>query len=163
MSLPNGWKKAPLSCGQSPYDILLLVEGDPFFRLIGMSSVDTEYSIYEIPKATKLSEIVLYFRIGSHNAFVYGSEEGELVRQFENIVSEFEKIIGCTPVFADSAGLKLIFQKGITESEIVKLSNLFSEENALRMGIENYFLEWDGQSPMLERVKEEGYIHFWWD
>lgn len=162
-NLPKDWKKVELPERLSPYDILWQREGDPYFRLIGMSPDDNEYKIYEIPMGTKLGEIASYFQIGSQNAFVYGCEEDELLREFEGILTELEKIVHPIPVFADCAGLKLIFPRGICESEIFEISMLFSEENAFRMGVEKYFLEWDGQSPMLEQVKDDGFIHFWWD
>ena len=131
-------------------------------RLYGM--VEHEgYRLYEIPATTPVSDVVIYFRVGSHGAIQDGTDSDELVRKVAAVTDRLAGIIPVGPFFADAAGLKLRFLRRVSDVDFSRISALFPEDDICSLGLERYIAEWDGESPILEPIIREGFLHLWWD
>ena len=60
--------------------------------------------------------------------------------------TKIASIIPCRVIFADSAGLKLKFNRQITEQELTRIEALFPESEAMQAGLDRYISEWDGKT-----------------
>ena len=120
---------------------------------------DPGYRIYSIPAGTPVEEVVRFFEVGSHD----GGDTAETVALVAAKASKIAEIIPCHVVFADAAGLKLRFDRQVTDDDIRKFEALFPEEDVMQAGLERYFSESDGEGSIFELVKEENLFHFWWD
>jgi hypothetical protein len=124
---------------------------------------DEGYQIYEMPAGTAASEVVRYFRVGSHGVLNTGGDPDELIARVAVIADKISKIVPARPFFADGAGLKLKFLKRITKADLKKIEALFPEDEMFELGLEGYVSDWDGESGILDQVIEEGVFRFWWD
>lgn len=163
MALPPDWKAGEMvsverSYGEPPEST------DPERHLFfGLYGEDPGHRIYDIPANVKISEIVRQFRVGSQGAMSYGLDENQTVETVALNADKIAAIIPCRVIFADEAGLKLKFEKQISESELAKIESLFPLDDAMGAGLEKYISEWDGESRLLGSLLAENLIHFWWD
>lgn len=117
------------------------------------------YRIYSIPAGTPVEEVVRYFEVGSH----YGGDTAETVALVAAKASKIAEIIPCHVVFADAAGLKLRFDRQVTDEDLTKIEALFPGEEMMQAGLERYLSESDGEGSIFDLVKQENLFHFWWD
>jgi hypothetical protein len=106
--------------------------------IFGMSQDDKEHHLYMIPKDTPISDVVQYFKVGSHGASSYGFDSQQTINMVSEKASKIDMIIPCRVVFADAAGLKLKFERNITEPELSYIESLFPEEDAMQCGLDRY-------------------------
>ncbi len=163
MNLPDGWTASePL-----PHD---QIYSDPpenpnssLINIYGAHEADAGHRLYSIPAETPLAEIIQEFGVGSHSSISYGHSVKETVALVTSKATEIGKIIPFRPTFADSAGLKLRFNRQITENELERITALFSDTEMMQAGLERYLSESDGEHSIFAPVMKENLFHFWWD
>ena len=128
-----------------------LLDGDPGHRL------------YSVPAGTPVAQVVRVFAVGSHSEISYGDDAAETIEIVAAKATKIGEIIPCHIVFADAAGLKLRFERQVTDDDIRKIEALFPLDEMMQSGLERYLSEWDGEGSVLAPVKEENLFHFWWD
>ncbi|SHK80057.1 hypothetical protein SAMN02745216_04094 [Desulfatibacillum alkenivorans DSM 16219] len=131
--------------------------------LWGMMEGDAGHRLYDIPMDASVEEIVQVFQVGAHNAYIRGVNEQESVDMTASVAKKIEKLIPFRVIFADQAGLKLKFERQITEPELQNLEGWLTKDDPFQAGLEIYISEWDGESPLLAPVLEENLLHLWWD
>ncbi len=131
--------------------------------LVGMLESDQGHRLYEIPVHAPLADIVRVFQVGAHGAESCNYDVAATVALVADKATKIAGIIPCRVIFADSAGLKLRFERQVTPAELKRIEALFSEEEVMQAGLERYLSEWDGSSPLLAPVIKENLLHFWWD
>ena len=129
----------------------------------GLRDSDPSHRLYSIPTDTPIAEVVRVFAVGSHSEISYGDNAAETVAIVADKATKIREIIPCHVVFADSAGLKLRFDRQVTDDDLGKIEALFPEEQMMQAGLERYISEWDGDGSILEPLKQENLFHFWWD
>lgn len=159
---PSDWNVCGTASPEDIYDEPAQPKDSGRLRLYGMVE-DQGYRVYEIPAGTAASEVVRHFRVGSHGVLDTGGDPQELIARVAVIADEISKIVPARPFFADGAGLKLKFLKGITKADLKKIEALFPEDQMFELGLGGDVADWDGESGMLDRVIEEGVFRFWWD
>ena len=163
VELPEGWQASQIIDSQSTHGEPTQPSDPSKIALHGLLNEDNEYRIYTIPANTPIAKIIEFFSVGSHGAVNNGYSIKETVSKVANTASALACIFPVRCTFADGAGLKLRFLREITDSEINQIEKLFSEGDEIQLGLERYISEWDGQSALLQPIKEEGLIQLWWD
>jgi hypothetical protein len=161
--LSNGWFVGDVVENNSIYGDPPTSNDNEMVIFFGMSQDDKAHHLYMIPKNTPISDVVKYFKVGSHGAISYGFDSQQTINMVSEKASKIDMIIPCRVVFADPAGLKLKFERNITESELSNIESMFPEEEAMQSGLDRYISDWDGKGRLLSPVKEENMIQFWWD
>jgi len=136
---------------------------DPGTQFLYGARDNEGHRIYEIPARAKVADIVHFFEVGGFRAQSYGYDKKQTIDLVAEKATKISEIIPCRAIFADGAGLKLKFERPITDEELSQIEQLFPVEIAMQAGMEVYLSTWDGQSLKLTQVKEENLIQFWWD
>ena len=139
---------------EKQYDMPPVAE-DGFYTLCGFAEGDEELMYYTVPSATTVREIVRYFEVGAH-----GGVDGECVA---GKASKLVEMFGGHAVYADPAGLKIKFDKIVTESDLDAIGALFDSDEDVMAGGEMYMSMWEEDKHMYAPVLEENVYHFWWD
>ncbi len=104
-----------------------------------------------------------YFSVGAHNASCWDGGADALIPEIATIAERIGEIVPSRAFFADQGGIKIKFSKKLSAVEFEEIVKLFPEDHLIKYGLDIYLSEWDGESPMLERIKRDQYIHLWWD
>lgn len=131
-------------------------------EFFGMRGYDKGHRIYSIPADTPVGDVVRYFQVSSHNAL----HDEDIPRTIDLVAEKAEQIaalVPCRVIFADAAGLKLKFDRQISEDELAQIEAFFPEDQMMDAGLERYISEFDPDKPLLASVLKENLFHFWWD
>jgi hypothetical protein len=161
--LPEGWQAGEFVTGDALYADPPPSSDPKAIHVIGALEGDRVHRLFRIPSVTPVSELVTVFQVGSHGADSYGYDRQEAIDLVARNATEITTRIDSRITFADQAGLKIRFHKPITADELRSLESLFSENQMMMAGLENYLSEWDGVGPLLSEVQRVGLLHFWWD
>jgi hypothetical protein len=161
--IPDDWSIKNLVEQDSVYGDL--PEFGDFSRVyfFGLLEDEQEYKIYSVPLNTPIKRIVQKFKVGSHGAMNYGYDVESVVSLVAENAEKINKLIPCRVIFADSAGLKLKFERQITEDEVLQIEALFPESIMMKAGLERYLSEEEEGKSLLAPLLEENLIHLWWD
>jgi len=162
-NLPEKWNDGDVLPDEKIYSDPPPSNDPSQIQFFGMREGDSGHRLYSVPAKTSVAEIVTEFEVGSHGAMGSGYNVDETVRLVAGKASQIAELIPLRVVFADSAELKLKFERQITSEELAKIEGIFPEEEAMQAGLEHYLSEWDGESSLLAPVLVENLFHFWWD
>lgn len=132
-------------------------------QFYGALDSDHEHRLYVLPAIVSITEIIEAFEVGSHNAFMHGSDPETMKKLVAEQAEQIALILPCRVVFADAAGLRLRFTRQISENELLEIEKLFSGVDEFQAGLEIYLSEWSGQGKILDPVLKENCFRFWWD
>lgn len=132
-------------------------------HLYGFLEDDKGYRLFTLPATTSITEIVKVFQVGSHGAQSYGFDKDKTIALVADKAEKISAIIPSRITFADSAGMTLQFTRQIIDEEFRKIEELFPKEEMMDAGMEAYISEWDGQSSILEPIRTQNLVQFWWD
>ncbi len=161
--LANGWHAGEIVEHSSIYGEPPATTESSEIIIFGMHENDKAHRLYKLPADTPVSDIVTYFKVGSHGANSYGFDIQQTIKLVSEKVSKIDAIIPCRVIFADAAGLKMKFKRQITDIELSKIETLFTMEEAMQTGLDRYISSWDGSQRLLGPLMKENMIHLWWD
>ncbi|GAA5495933.1 hypothetical protein Rhal01_02114 [Rubritalea halochordaticola] len=161
-NLPDGWVAGEGVSHEQSY-VVPPLSGDPAMQQFYAARGDEAYRLYHVPTDTSIREIVEFFRVGAHGAMSYGLDEEKTIELVAGKAAKVAELIPCRLIFADQAGLKLQFERPVSDEEVAKLETMFPMDSAFETGMARYLTEWSGEGSYLAPVKEENQLHFWWD
>jgi hypothetical protein len=163
-SLPSTWTAGDLIPDDEIYSDPPKSSDPSMINLYGLKGDDPGHRLYSIPASTPVEEIVRVFAVGSHSEVSYGDDAAQTGAIVGSKAAKIAEIIPCHVVFADQAGLKLRFDRQVTDDDLKKIEALFPLEEMMQSGLERYVSEWDDEEvSVLDPVKRENLFHFWWD
>lgn len=162
-NLPSGWNAGNYVSYESIYGAPPAIDDSSRIVFFGLRNGDQRHRVYDIPSNTPIADVVREFKVGAHGAASYGFDASCIISLVADKATKIHEIIPCHVIFADPAGLKLRFERQITEVDLSQIETLFSQEDMLKAGMERYLSEWKEGRPLLSPLLEENLIHLWWD
>lgn len=163
--LPEGWSVESKISLEESYEIPPMSESQDFFLLHGLRDDSLGFERYKIPKEVTFSQLVEYFKVGSHGAMFDEILEVKIVEQVSLLVGKIQKAYRCRAFYADAAGFKIQFLDQLNHEELDVLLSFFPNggDTPLNLGLDYYISHADLDQHLFEKVLEDGYFHLWWD
>jgi hypothetical protein len=138
-------------------------DDDCRMRFFGLRGSALMHRVYDIPSATSLESIVRYFEVGSHGAVSYNFDQTAAMELVAEKASQVCSALPCELVRANSGTLELWITREVSEEDLDKLGEIFSDCDPFEAGAEFYLTEQKEGRHLFQAVQDECTFCFGWD
>ncbi len=119
--------------------------------------------IYDVPCDAKLESIINFFEVGSQGAMSYGFNQSEVMKLVAEKASQLCSVLPCVLARANCGALEFRITREVTNDDLDKIEEIFSDCNASEAGAEFYVTGQTEGRHLFQRVQDERTFCFGWD